>query len=67
MVRHGWLGDGGASQFSVKTYARYSNLLHRWAGQAGTTPELVELWLNRDWHRRQRRGNDAAIESTRLR
>lgn len=52
LVRYGWMGDGGASQFSVKTYARYSNLIHRWAGQAGTKPEIVELWLNRDWHRR---------------
>ncbi|MCF8611775.1 hypothetical protein L5G28_16635 [Gordonia sp. HY285] len=56
MVRYGWMEDGGASQFSVRTYARYSNLIHRWAGQAGTKPEIVELWLNRDWHRRLERG-----------
>ena len=52
MIRYGWMEDGGASQYSVKTYARYSGLIERWAGQAGTTPEIVELWLNRDWHRR---------------
>ncbi|GEE02013.1 hypothetical protein nbrc107696_24590 [Gordonia spumicola] len=52
LVRYGWLVGAGASQFSVRTYARYSNLLHRWAGQAGTRAEIVELWLNRDWQRR---------------
>ncbi|GAA4673932.1 hypothetical protein [Gordonia humi] len=52
MVRHGWMEDGSPSQFSVRTYSRYSNLIHQWAGQAGTRPEIVELWLNQDWHRR---------------
>ncbi|WP_336820069.1 8-oxoguanine DNA glycosylase OGG fold protein [Gordonia sp. MMO-8] len=52
LVRYGWMVGAGASQFSVRSYARYSNLIHRWAGQAGTKPEIVELWLNRDWQRR---------------
>ncbi|MGB3708570.1 hypothetical protein [Gordonia sp. (in: high G+C Gram-positive bacteria)] len=49
---HGWMVNGSVSGFSVHKYARYSALLHRWAGQASVRPELVEMWLNREWHGR---------------
>lgn len=50
LVWHGWLVSSSVSLYSVRKYARYSALLHRWARQADVAPELVEMWLNRQWH-----------------
>ncbi|GAA2377299.1 MULTISPECIES: hypothetical protein [Gordonia] len=49
---NGWLVASSVSHYSVRRYVRYNSLLHRWAAQAGVAPELVEMWLNRQWHSR---------------
>ncbi|EGD56592.1 hypothetical protein [Gordonia neofelifaecis] len=49
---NGWMVAASVSQYSVRRYVRYNSLIHRWASQAAVAPELVEMWLNRQWHRR---------------
>ncbi|ALG84248.1 hypothetical protein [Gordonia phthalatica] len=54
---HGWMVSSSASQFSVRRYARYNALIHGWAEQAVVPAELVEMWLNREWHMRCTEGS----------
>ncbi|WP_040775074.1 hypothetical protein [Rhodococcus rhodnii] len=58
LIRHGWIGNPVAGNFTVKQYVRYTDLLHDWARRARTTPELVEMWLTRDWRRRVAEADD---------
>ncbi|NLG47810.1 hypothetical protein [Gordonia sp. (in: high G+C Gram-positive bacteria)] len=46
---HGWMVASSVSTYSVRRYVRYNALIHRWARSASVQPELVEMWLNRDW------------------
>ncbi len=52
LIRHGWLENPSVPGFSVARYTRYTDLLHHWARQAGTTAELVEMWLTHTWRER---------------
>ncbi len=52
LIRHGWLENPSVAQFTVARYSRYIDLIHHWARQADTTPELVEMWLTYAWRER---------------
>lgn len=49
LIQHDWLENPSVPQFTVARYTRYTDLLHHWAAQAGTTAELVEMWLTHSW------------------
>lgn len=59
LVREGWLGKSTVSGFTVREYDVYVGLVDRWAGEIGTAPELVEMWLVHEWRRRR----DDAVRS----
>lgn len=49
---HGWMLAASVSQYTVKSYGRYTAVLRSWSEQAATPSELIEMWLNREWHQR---------------
>lgn len=52
LVHLGWLENPSVPQFTVARYTRYCDLLHHWAQQAGTSAELIEMWLVHQWRNR---------------
>lgn len=52
LLHLGWLEHPAVGRFTLARYRRYCELVHRWADQAEVAPELVELWLVRDWRER---------------
>ena len=43
--RSGWDSLGTRGGWPAATYARYCDLLTRWAGEVGVRPDLIERWL----------------------
>ncbi|MDG3015262.1 hypothetical protein [Speluncibacter jeojiensis] len=60
LLHEGWLGDPSVSDFTLRRYDRYVELLHDWAGAIGTRPELVEMWLVQRWNARVREARGGA-------
>ena len=52
LIRHGWLGTPVVSAFTPRRYDSYVRAVQDWARQAGTDPDLVEMWLVREWQLR---------------
>lgn len=65
LIHEGWLEDPSVSGFTRRRYDRYLDLLHRWAGETKSQPELVERWLVERWNARvQEAGSGALAEPT---
>ncbi|MGA9874168.1 MAG: hypothetical protein WBQ44_23915 [Rhodococcus sp. (in: high G+C Gram-positive bacteria)] len=64
LIHEGWLEDPAVTGFTRKRYDRYVELLTRWAGDIGTSTELIEMWLVQRWSarvREAREGTHAAL------
>ncbi|MDG3012618.1 hypothetical protein G4X40_20975 [Rhodococcus sp. D2-41] len=60
LLHEGWLEDPSVNDFTPRRYLHYLELLHSWARQADTEPELVEMWLVQRWNARVREARGGA-------
>lgn len=53
LVRCGWRRFGAESTWTEARFEAFQETIHRWAFEAGTEPELVEMWLVAAWNGRR--------------
>lgn len=52
LVRCGWTEFGAETGWTRRRFSAYQEIVHRWAKEAGTEPDLVEMWLVASWNGR---------------
>lgn len=66
LIHEGWIEDPSVADFTLRRYERYVALVHSWALQIGTRPELVEMWLVERWNARLAEARDGSHATPRL-